>query len=139
MFMACKDCEPGSKRPTPHPGPRCATHNRARTKALSAANHEKRVQAVYGLPPGDYARLLAFQGGACAITLKASQVRRLAVDHDHDTGEVRGLLTRKANRDLLGFFSRDDLQRAIDYLDDPPYRRMLRGDADAAGSGTDTV
>ena len=47
--------------------------------------------------------------------------RKLAVDHDHATGVVRGCLCKFDNR-LLGF-ARDDpefFQRAIDYLKNPP-------------------
>ena len=43
MSKPCKDCEPGSKRPAPHPGPRCATHHRARRRAVSAAAHGRRL------------------------------------------------------------------------------------------------
>lgn len=131
--VRCVDCiAEGIERYRP-PAPksakwRCVTHHRKFVKEQKARSHERYVQKTYGLPPGDYERLLAFQGGKCAILGKPSTVRALAVDHDHETGEVRGLLTRKANHDLLGYFTAEDLQRALDYLRDPPYRRMLRGD-----------
>lgn len=64
------------------------------------------------------------QGGRCAICRREpEQGRRLAVDHDHATGEVRGLLCKACNT-ALGMF-RDDvasLARAIGYLADPPAR-----------------
>ena len=54
--------------------------------------------------------------GNCEICQRPSK-RRLALDHDHETGRLRGLLCMFCNT-ALGKF-RDDpavLQRAIDYL-----------------------
>lgn len=95
---------------------------------VSKANHEKRVAETYGLEPGQYDLLLAAQDGACAICRRKPGAKRLAVDHDHTTEEVRGLLCKACNRDVLGHL-RDDteaLQRAIEYLNDPPARRVLK-------------
>lgn len=122
----CKDCEPGSKRPAPHPGPRCATHWRIEQKRRKAANHDRRVQVLYGLEAGAYTRLKAAQGGVCAICCRANgAAKRLAVDHDHSNGEVRGILCGPCNqllghgRDSIAFF-----QRVIDYLTNPPARKL---------------
>lgn len=121
--------EPGKMhiRPAPHPGPRCASDHRAKVKASKARQHENKVQQVYGLGPGEYAQLLAFQGGACAICLRArGKVKRLAVDHDHKTQDVRGLLCGVCNKWILGH-GRDDVaffQRVLAYLASPPYKQM---------------
>lgn len=123
----CKDCEPGVKRPAPHPGPRCATHHRAVVKARKAASHTRRVQSVYGLQPGEYEALYEAQGGRCFICRRATgKARRLSVDHCHSTGEVRALLCRPCN-DLLGHV-RDDietLRRAAIVLRDHPAQEVL--------------
>lgn len=98
---------------------------------VSKANHEKRVQDTYGLAEGDYERLLAAQGGKCFICHRKPGAKRLAVDHNHETDEVRGLLCKACNRDVLGHL-RDDplaLARAIEYLNDPPARRVLNREA----------
>lgn len=50
---------------------------------------------VYGLSPGDYRRLLISQRGKCQIC--RSRMLKPCVDHDHDTGIVRGLLCPKCN------------------------------------------
>ena len=128
----CKDCKalPDEERtavprPAPYVGPRCATHHRAHRKANQARQHERHVTSTYGLSRGEYALLLEFQGGTCAIPScpATGAARRLAVDHDHATGQVRGLLCAPHNYELLGKFVRD-LQAGLDYLADPPAARM---------------
>lgn len=98
-------------------------------KCRSKASHAKRIKSEFGLTPEAYAVLLDHQGGVCAICRRPSRVRRLAVDHDHQTGMVRGLLCRHCNYELLGW-AKDDpsvFQRAIDYLREPPLVRIVRG------------
>lgn len=130
----CKDCVADgvtTNRPAPHPGPRCVTHHRAKTKQRKAVVHEQRVQTVYGLGHGEYERLYEYQGRVCAGCLRATgKVKRLAVDHNHATLEVRGLLCGPCNR-LIGYY-RDDpatFLRLAEYLTDPPARRMRNGNS----------
>lgn len=62
--------------------------------------------------------MLAAQGGTCAICGKECDIHRnLAVDHDHESGKVRGLLCQNCNVGL-GHFKDNPalLQQAIDYL-----------------------
>ncbi|WP_373289974.1 endonuclease VII domain-containing protein [Longimycelium tulufanense] len=124
----CRDCR-GGKRPAPYPGPRCATHHRAARAARRRAAHSRHIQRTYGITLDEYERLYEAQGGACAICQRAKGTgrRRLAVDHNHRTGEVRGLLCGPCNRGVLGHLHDDPdaLQRAIDYLINPPSRRVL--------------
>lgn len=47
---------------------------------------------VYGVGSQDYAQMLAAQGGVCAICGMRPAGKDLAVDHNHVTGAVRGLL-----------------------------------------------
>jgi hypothetical protein len=68
----------------------------------SAKSHATMVAKTYGLGAGDYERLLAAQGGRCAICRARPKSKRLAVDHDHKTGAVRGLLCSRCNHDLMG-------------------------------------
>jgi 5-methylcytosine-specific restriction endonuclease McrA len=68
----------------------------------------------------DYNKMFAEQEGCCAICNKHQSEfdKALAIDHDHKSGEVRGLLCMPCNT-ALGKF-RDDtnlLQSAIRYLD----------------------
>lgn len=123
----CTDCEASSVRLAPHPGPRCTTHHRAFRKAQKARIHDARVVRVYGLEPGQYESLYVFQDGRCWICRKATGAsKRLAVDHDHSTGRVRGLLCTTCNKVVLGQYDVEALIRAVSYLNDPPFERFLR-------------
>ncbi|HEY6021914.1 MAG TPA: endonuclease VII domain-containing protein [Candidatus Paceibacterota bacterium] len=77
---------------------------------------------TYGLALGEYDALKASQNGTCAICQRATGAKKkLAVDHDHKTGYVRGLLCGPCNG-MLGK-ARDDVEfflRAAEYLKNPP-------------------
>lgn len=67
--------------------------------------------------------LLASQDSQCAIcrvrlTLKPQTAETAHVDHDHRTGEIRGVLCMRCNT-ALGYMLDDAnrLRRAADYLD----------------------
>jgi len=89
------------------------------------------VEQTYGISGDDYQRLSDASNGKCYICAGGSK-KRLAVDHDHKTGEVRGLLCLVCNHYLLGRVAYDDPVRlaliadaAIKYLNDPPARKIL--------------
>jgi hypothetical protein len=71
-----------------------------------------------GVTDDEYARMLAAQGGGCAICGATPKTRRLHVDHDHKTGTVRGLLCHRCNRALPTWVTTKWLAMAYDYLDD---------------------
>lgn len=100
----------------------CARCEAAVKRERSDAQHRARVAATYGLALDGYDRLYLAQGGRCYICRRATgKTRRLAVDHDHKTGKVRGLLCKSCNT-MLGH-ARDDpamFYRAADYLELPP-------------------
>lgn len=124
----CKDAGRPLTRPALFPGPRCATDNRTFKAAQKARNHDRTVARIYGLAPGDYAKLLEAQGGTCAIrTCRANgKSKRLAVDHDHVTGEVRGILCSNHNRFIgLNRDNPDAFRSMAEYLESPPARLVL--------------
>jgi hypothetical protein len=85
---------------------------------FAASSRKCKLQRKYGLTVADYEALLVAQSGRCAICRKKPEKVRLAVDHDHVTGKVRGLLCTCCNT-ALGKFN-DDVnlfQTAIDYLE----------------------
>lgn len=74
---------------------------------------------VYGITLSEYKVIFDNQKGVCAICNKeCSSGKQLAVDHDHETGQIRGLLCTKCNQGL-GMFndSVDLLNRSISYLE----------------------
>lgn len=76
----------------------------------------------YGLTEDTFQTLWEGQLGSCAICSK--QLQRtgpsgFAVDHNHDTGEVRGLLCQLCNQGIGCLQdSPTILQKAIEYLND---------------------
>jgi len=82
---------------------------------MSNAAHAKRIGEMYGLTAVEYAHLLEYQDGRCYICRRKPGLKRLAVDHCHDRGYVRGLLCRNCNRNVLGHLKEDHdaLRRAI--------------------------
>jgi hypothetical protein len=69
----------------------------------------------YGIDSADFDRMMAAQGGVCG---GCGRVPPAHVDHDHETGRVRGLLCFNCNQALGNV--RDDvevLQALIRYLD----------------------
>ena len=55
---------------------------------------------AYGIDLAAYEALLHKQGGVCAICQKPEvkkNATRLCIDHNHQTGEIRGLLCHKCN------------------------------------------
>lgn len=91
-----------------------------------AYNRQYRLLRTYGLTQDQYDTLLRFQGGVCAIC-RGFRRYQLAVDHDHKTGQVRGLLCKLCNGRLLTSV-RDDveaLRRAVAYLEAPPAVEVL--------------
>lgn len=88
---------------------------RNREKSLNCSRDSR-----YGLPHGWYDNQLAKQGGVCAIcggTSRHRLTKKLAVDHCHTTGVVRGLLCPHCNH-ALGMLGDDPVkaERAAQYL-----------------------
>jgi len=73
------------------------------------AAHPKRnrrngnLKHKYGIDEQEYARLFEAQGGKCAICGEPPGKKPLAVDHDHETGVVRGLLCHRCNTGIGNF------------------------------------
>lgn len=81
----------------------------------------------YGITIEEYDFLAAAQEAVCAICKQdpplGNRILKLAVDHDHDTGEIRGLLCQRCNM-ALHFLENTAWRTAAEaYLADPPAGR----------------
>lgn len=54
----------------------------------------------YGITEDDYFKMFEKQSGSCAICKNPSSIQHLDIDHNYDTGRVRGLLCNNCNRGL---------------------------------------
>lgn len=87
----------------------------------SAYQRVQKLSRVYNLSVDDYDAMLEAQNGVCAICKRPPLKNRLAVDHEHATGLIRGLVCWSCNRGL-GYWNEDiaRLLSACDYLTNPP-------------------
>ena len=73
----------------------------------------------YGITLEEYDEILADQGGCCLICKRDTPngQGRFVVDHNHETGEVRGLLCSTCNTGLGNFMDNPDfLLSAYHYI-----------------------
>lgn len=107
--------------------------------ACTTAHTAARRDRKYGMAPGDYARMLADQGGRC-FCCGSTPSAGLVVDHDHRTGEVRKLLCGWCNLALgqalespeilrrLTLYTEGNLKRAPDrFLGDLSKKGLRKG------------
>lgn len=69
--------------------------------------------SMYKLTEATFTAMVASQSGQCAICKK---VKELVVDHDHQSGRVRGLLCRRCNGLLAGLDDAEFVAGAKAYL-----------------------
>lgn len=95
------------------------------TAQKEAQHHKDNLRLSFGITPEDYYKMFYKQNGLCAICGKPESAKRrgktvrLAVDHDHETNIIRGLLCTKCN--LMIGYAKDNitiLASAIRYLED---------------------
>jgi hypothetical protein len=88
-------------------------------------NRNWRLPRTYGISSHQYETMLAAQNGVCAICGQKERAVHgstgmpfnLSIDHDHQTGGIRGLLCQRCNRaiGLLGDDA-DVARKATEYL-----------------------
>lgn len=93
-------------------------YRKAYRKRRKVQDRDQHLKRTFGFSLVEYELMLVDQGGGCAICGKQPVASALHVDHDHESGEIRGLLCVGCNN-ALGQF-RDDvalLARASNYLE----------------------
>ncbi len=100
---------------------------------------DRELSRKFGISLVQYHEMLHEQGGVCCICMgeeprqRMGIPRALAVDHDHLTGEIRGLLCSGCNSALGLLKDRPRLiARAIEYLLAHAERRIEKARADAS-------
>lgn len=105
----------------------CSSSIRKRTKEYNRTNNQKYAEKrkkrslykKYSISQLEYDKLLTEQDRKCAICKQPESTdKSLAVDHNHETGQIRGLLCQKCNTGL-GLFKDDInlLRKAKAYLE----------------------
>jgi hypothetical protein len=98
-------------------------HGRKDYFLCSACKADVNRLSRFGLSPTDFELLLKLQGYNCAVCQQALKLKqyKFAVDHCHDSDDVRGVLCKRCNTALGTFDDDPDLiLRAAEYLNNPP-------------------
>ncbi len=113
---SCKKCE----------AKRVKKYYKENPEKTNKNNAKKNLKRKYGITPEDKENMLKKQNYKCSICGKEiflfgeskKDMEKIAcVDHDHATGEVRGLLCNNCNKGLGNFKDNQEyLSNAISYL-----------------------
>lgn len=97
---------------------------------LKEKARNKRLLLYFKISSEEWQKILDFQKGVCYLCKKVQKSgKRLATDHSHKNGIVRGLLCSQCNR-LLGKLENSGwtfitVALLYDYLTDPPAIKAL--------------
>lgn len=106
-----------------------------RLKVRSEKQRRSDLKKNFGITVEQYDAMLAGQGGGCAICrakVSGGRGRRLHVDHDHVTGQIRGLLCHGCNTGLGGLKDDPDtITAAARYVREHRQLKLVVGGRDA--------
>lgn len=148
LCIECRKLPPEQRPPTVRkpwnrlrPGDpiRCGEHGRAWRDRNRRRDAESRIRRM-GIEPELYWAVYEAQGGRCALPrcTATGKTKLLAIEHNHRIAReecdhpedrvcvrcLRGLMCGPHNYVLLGKFG-NSLQDALDYLADPPARKVI--------------
>lgn len=112
-LQPCPVCNTTEHPKSTNKGHLCRPCASNRAKQWHKNNPERyffnQIRAKYGISQKDYISMVEAQNNKCAICFKEEtapnvwkegEYRRLAIDHNHKTGEIRGLLCYRCNTTL---------------------------------------
>ena len=117
----CKKCGETKNFSAFYLGPNGRPKNARCKPCHSRYIQEERIIRTYGITQKQFDEMFARQSGVCAICGGAESGTRLSgrmcVDHNHQTGEIRGILCAPCNRGIgLLRDSSNVLLKAAEYL-----------------------
>lgn len=95
-------------------------YNKTQRQKLNSLKSVLKIR--YGISLEQFDELFEKQQGCCAVCHRHQNEfkKRLAVDHDHKTGEIRGLLCDNCNRRVIGHWREPErFLSAANYLTGP--------------------
>lgn len=85
----------------------------------------RNLRRRYDMPFEEYKRLFEENNGCCSLCgknpktqYKNFRLKPLAVDHDHATGRIRGLLCSHCNNNVLGGIEKIGIDKILSYLNE---------------------
>ena len=87
-------------------------------KLYPEKNRAGTLRYRYDLTLEQHRMMYLAQNGCCAICGKSVPYDKMATDHDHNTGRVRGLLCNRCNIRIGIFDEHDLLEKALNYLEE---------------------
>ena len=127
LYAYCKECARAKTAAWKAADPERSRESQRRSREKRPEVYwAKNLRDHFGITVEQYQQMFDEQHGCCAVCglaeteihPKSNRLRRLAVDHCHDTGRIRGLLCNRCNR-AIGLFrdSADVIRGAIAYLE----------------------
>lgn len=80
------------------------------------ARKDYKLQKLYGMTLREFNLLWKSQNERCGFCNKVPTSLRLHVDHDHDTGKIRGILCSECNTSKVGSNTLESAYKLIQYL-----------------------
>lgn len=93
---------------------------------FSRLQRERHLLRTFGITLAQQDLVWKAQGAVCALCQRGDDDLKYGIDHNHRTGEIRGILCSACNYHFLGRFSDpDQFRAAAEYLENPPARGVL--------------
>ena len=127
----CKSCGKTHLRSSKHLKQKIRSKDCDNYRSWNWSGLERRdaiIRRQYGITQDEFNALIDFQDNKCAICDK--KLDKINIDHNHQTGEVRGLLCTGCNTGL-GHLGDDveGLETALYYLNNTPYSEFKYSNA----------